>query len=157
MEAGMKNMMITLGAILIMAMSIFYQWDCMRILAAENRLGWIGQEIAEGVSYILWDGKEEMQENKKSSEERVPGQEATQKANAWARDFLKRNLALDQAMMPESKQSVLTGPVKYALHADYPGVEVIIDGGAGQMILPFLKENVQLKSYTAADYFFESS
>ena len=50
----MKNLMITLGLLMLMTMGMFYDADCMELVQTQRQLKWICAEMAEAAAAV-WE------------------------------------------------------------------------------------------------------
>ena len=58
----MKNMILTLGILLLMTMGMMYDADCMAVTGQIRHLRWVCEEMADAAAYCAETGKWQMAE-----------------------------------------------------------------------------------------------
>ena len=134
----MKNLIITMGILLLMTMGTLYDGDCAQVMCSQRKLRGVCEEMAEaGVIALETASHQEnldVQENGNYREEkpmeRIVSLEAAENA---AEEILRRNREEDAVWELEKEGNT---------------VIVKVDAGPAQLRLPFLDRRIHL-SYTA--------
>lgn len=130
----MKNLILTVGIVLLMVTGMVYDQDCQRLMAAERRLKWICEEAAYAAAVCLWrqDGS----------------QEEAEQAVEW---ILRRNLDLNQSMEPKT-YSPFQGPVSWEMEMEEGCVKIQVSCGDAAMQLSFLQGLVKVERQDIFDF-----
>ena len=65
----MKNLILTMGILLLMITGMIYDQDCRNLIDTERRLRWVCEEAAYGAAVKLWREGKSMQEAEAAAEE----------------------------------------------------------------------------------------
>ncbi|MGN1144051.1 MAG: hypothetical protein ACI4SU_05755 [Anaerovoracaceae bacterium] len=65
----MKNLILTMGILLLMITGMIYDQDCRCLIETERRLKWVCEEAAYGAAVKLWREGKSMQEAEAAAEE----------------------------------------------------------------------------------------
>ena len=130
----MKNLIITMGILLLMTMGTLYDGDCAQVMCSQRKLRWVCEEMAEAVVIALETASHQedldVQENGNYREEkpmeRIVSLEA---AEAAAEEILRRNREEDAV---------------WELKKEGNTVIVKVDTGPAQLRLPFLDGRIHL-------------
>ena len=133
----MKNLIVTVGILLLMTTGMLYELDCRDLMLCERRVKWACEDAAYAAAAVM-DTEEQ---NGQPDEETVLTQ-----AEGAAEESLRRNLKLDESMHPLEEDTFFQGPVRWRLNYDGYSIAVTADCGAGNPRLDFLKEIIHIKS-----------
>ena len=131
----MKNLILTMGILLLMTTGMVYDQDCRRLTETERRLKWVCEEAAYGAAVNLWRERKSLQE-----------------AEAAAEEILRRNLDLDENMEPNA-HTVFCGPVRWEMEMDRGIVVIRADMGEADFHLPFLRGLVRAERRDCFDFY----
>ena len=65
----MKNLILTMGILLLMITGMIYDQDCRNLIETERRMRWVCEEAAYGAAVKLWREGKSMQEAEAAAEE----------------------------------------------------------------------------------------
>lgn len=130
----MKNLIITIGILMLMITGIIYDLDCQNLMTTERRLKWACEEAAYGAAVSLWRKEETREEAEKT-----------------AKRILRRNLGLNEKMEPEENAEFL-GPVILEMDMDEGRVYIRADCGEARLRLSFLKGYVHVQRQDHFDF-----
>ncbi len=111
----MKNMIIALACVFLMAIGLLYQVECTRLLQTKTQYKWLGEEICEMAVYLKME--------KDLAEEQIYRQMGESKLTAGWED-----------------------KISYRIDFYNSYVTVTVDGGYFKTGLPFLREEINLKT-----------
>ena len=130
----MKNLILTMGILLLMITGMIYDQDCRNLIMAERRLKWTCEEAAYGAAVKLWrEGK------------------SLQEAESAAEEILRRNLDPDESMEAGRRQ-IFHGLVQWEMKMEYGFVEIRADLGEAEIHLPFLRGLVRIERCDTFDF-----
>lgn len=168
----MKNLILSIGIVILMMMELLFQADCMDVIRMERKLKWIGEEIAWITAEELWGGEAEENfqhaEETKSDEEQkmrtrllieekeraVDLKERANQIERLAKTILKENLKLDENLFPADQTGILSQQFTLEVDWSYPCVRVALDGGRPKTRLPFLAQDSELRKIVSYTYTF---
>ncbi|MCI8608532.1 MAG: hypothetical protein HFE73_02715 [Firmicutes bacterium] len=122
----MKNLIITVGMMLLMMMGLMYDQDCIEVIRIERRMGWVCEEMAAGAAICQEQG------------------ESVKEAKNIAEDILQRNFYLDEGMKPKAGTGILQEPVEWKVVFGQEETSVEVDCGMARLRLKFLEEQARL-------------
>ena len=144
----MKNLIITVGIIIVMMMELYFQADCQELIRLKRQLKWLGEEIGWSAALQRWDRGEDSGDESRDGKEI----EKTGKKEVESRSFqevvteiLTKNLDLDENLEPVGERGMLQEKVRCFIDMTYPEVTVTIDGGLARTRLSFLSGHVRIR------------